>query len=151
MNNTLKIVKAKVKHVNEIVEIENQCFNIPWTYKTFEGEITNNPNAIFLVAKSGKKVIGYVGMWKILNEGHILNLAVHEKFRKNGIATLLLDKLEKVCKRKNIDCLTLEVRKSNTGAINLYSKNGFIKSGLRKKYYANNHEDAIIMWKLNLR
>ena len=96
------------------------------------------------------KIVGYLGLWKIIDEAHITNLAVHPDFRRKGVAKLLLfDALEQ-CYKEKIKYLTLEVRVSNEGAINLYENFGFKSLGVRKKYYQNNNEDALIMWSENI-
>ena len=86
-------------------------------------------------------------MWKVLNEGHITNVAVHPEFRHQGIGDQLVSELLSLCEKENIDLVTLEVRKSNQNAIKLYEKHGFVAEGIRKAYYQDNKEDAIIMWK----
>jgi ribosomal-protein-alanine N-acetyltransferase len=110
-------------------------------------EIVDNNLAIYLVAKVNEKAVGYIGMWKVLNEGHITNVAVHPEFRHQGIGNQLVSELLSLCVKENIDLVTLEVRKSNQNAIKLYEKHGFVAEGIRKAYYQDNKEDAIIMWK----
>lgn len=111
-----------------------------------EKELLNN-FARYLVIKQEDKVIGYGGMWIILDEGHITNIAIHPDFRGIGAGNLILTALIDLCKAEGITALTLEVRASNTIAQNLYYKFGFELEGIRKGYYADNHEDALILWK----
>ena len=91
--------------------------------------------------------MGYVGVWMIAGEGHITNVAVREKYRREGVGNVLLKVLEQHCRLAEITSLTLEVRPSNETAIRLYERNRFKIEGRRKNYYENNGEDALIMWK----
>jgi len=141
-----------IRHINMqdidgILNVENRCFGIPWSRESFEYEIEENEKARYVVAQYNGNIIGYVGLWKILDEGHITNVAVLKQFRKMGIATLMLNKLFKEAKEEGINSFTLEVGKTNAIAISLYEKFGFKISGLRKGYYKNTNDDALIMWK----
>lgn len=140
----IKIENFKEKHLDGIVDLENSSFTIPWSKKSFEDELKNK-NAVYFVAVSDDTVMGYLGMWKIIDEADITNIAVSPQFRRSGVATLLLEHLIDYCKENNLMRITLEVRKSNTAAINLYEKFGFKNIGMRKAYYADNREDALIM------
>lgn len=133
-------------HIDEIVEIEKSCFEIPWSKKSFEDELNKKYMAIYLVALENEKVVGYGGMWHVINEGHITNIAIHKDYRKMGIGTQIVAKLIEIAKEKEMIGITLEVRKSNESALNLYKKQGFLLEGIRKEYYENK-EDALIMWK----
>ena len=130
--------------------IENLSFPVPWSRKSITDEITKNSFARYICARIGGQVVGYAGMWLICREGHITNIAVHPEFRENGIGSRLLKKLIEISREKGIKKITLEVRKSNTAAKNLYYKYGFKEEGIRKSYYSDNGEDAIIMWKHDL-
>ena len=125
-----------------------ECFAIPWTLESINNEL-NNPLAKYVIAQdlSTGKVVGFVGVWIIAGEGDITNIAVSSKYRKQGIASNLLIKLFDVCKTFNCEDITLEVRASNIPAQNLYKKFNFKEEGIRKGYYSDNGEDAIIMWK----
>ncbi len=105
---------------------------------------------IVVVNKKTDKVLGFAGMWLIIDECHITNIAVHPNYRKLGIGNILMNKIITICKERNITGITLEVRESNTPAKNLYYKYGFKDSGIRKGYYADNNEDALLMWKTDL-
>lgn len=134
--------------IDDIMEIEMLSFNIPWSRDSFVLELTSNKFAKYIIARVGNKVVGYAGMWKILDEGHITNIAVHPEYRQRKIGTGLVEVLLSLAQEFEILKLTLEVRKSNTAAQILYKKFGFETLGVRKKYYADNHEDALIMWKV---
>lgn len=98
------------------------------------------------MAKIDDKVVGYVGIWFIVDEGHITNVAVHSDYRGQKIGDKLVEGLVKMSKENKIVSMTLEVRTSNIVAQNLYKKYGFKIGGIRKEYYSDNKEDAIIMW-----
>jgi ribosomal-protein-alanine N-acetyltransferase len=137
----------ELSDIEDILVVEKLSFSIPWSRDSFVKEIVDNNLAIYLVAKVNEKAVGYIGMWKVLNEGHITNVAVHPEFRHQGIGDQLVSELLSLCEKENIDLVTLEVRKSNQNAIKLYEKHGFVAEGIRKAYYQDNKEDAIIMWK----
>ncbi|HEX2946015.1 MAG TPA: ribosomal protein S18-alanine N-acetyltransferase [Clostridia bacterium] len=145
--NDLKIVKACQDNIEDIVIIENLSFKIPWTKKSITDEILRNESACYFCAVTAGQTIGYAGMWQVLDEGHITNIAVHPEYRKSGIGSMLMEALLREAGERGITALTLEVRKSNYGAQALYRKYGFEDGGMRKAYYADNREDAIIMWK----
>jgi ribosomal-protein-alanine N-acetyltransferase len=135
--------------LNAIFEIEKTAFPIPWSIESFKEEL-NNMLATYLVAKIDDTVVGYIGMWFVLDECHITNIAVHKDYRNLGIASKLVKELLNECKKHESTYITLEVRAGNIPAIKLYEKFGFKKEALRKNYYRNldnSREDAIIMSK----
>lgn len=145
----IHIVPTAPHHAPSIHQIEQLCFPDPWSINSIIGEATA-PHAICLVAVKDEKndeVLGHVSMRHIINEGHINNIAVHPNHRQQGVGILLLEKLIAIAIAKEMIGLTLEVRQSNTAAINLYTKFGFEPEGIRKNYYSAPSEDAIIMWK----
>lgn len=142
----LDFVKMSKSHVEELYKLDRLCFNISWTKSMFYEELINE-KALYFVALFKEQVVGYAGIWIILDEAQITNIAVHPDFRRLDIATTLLIKLIEQCNKNNIIQMTLEVRQSNFPAINLYEKHDFFKVGFRTKYYADNKEDAIIMTK----
>jgi ribosomal-protein-alanine N-acetyltransferase len=115
-----------------------------WKASILKSELENE-NSICIVAKQNDEIVGFASIWNAVYDIHITNIVVRKDLRKQGIGTLLLEKLIKITKKMdNINSITLEVKTTNKPAINLYSKYGFEKVGLRKKYY-NNTDDAIIM------
>ena len=140
------ILELKNEDVLMVAEIEKECFSKPWSEKAIKTEI-NNDLSYFVVAKVGNEVVGYGGMYSVMGEGYIYNIAVKRKYRKFGIGTNIVNELVNYSKIKSLNFLSLEVRKSNTPAINLYSNCGFEKVGNRKNFYTNPLEDAIIMTK----
>ena len=131
--------------LEDVLEVSSLSLKESWSKESFKKELSN-PLAKYLVAKENNKVIGFAGVWTIVDEGHITNIAVRPNFRENGIGSMLLSSLIEHCKNWGCTSLTLEVRASNTPAQNLYKKYNFKEEGIRKKYYKDNNEDAIIMW-----
>ncbi|HEY8463388.1 MAG TPA: ribosomal protein S18-alanine N-acetyltransferase [Bacillota bacterium] len=137
-----------VEDLEGVLEIENASFTTPWSRNSFLHEILENERAVYLVAKDKLGMVcGYVGMWVIFDEGHITNLAVHPLYRNRGIGSMLLKQLVEACREYGVRFLTLEVRRSNLVAQKLYNKHGFVQMGVRRRYYLDNNEDALIMWK----
>lgn len=142
----MQIVRMNESHIDGIENIEKSSFAIPWSRKSIEQELKNRL-ALYIVVEDEGRVIGYGGMWHVVTEGHITNIAVHEDYRRKGIGDAIIKALIDLAEKKEMIGLTLEVRKSNTAALELYRKNGFIMEGVRPEYYEDNREDAIIMWK----
>lgn len=138
-----------MEDIDDIMVVEKLSFTIPWSRNAFVEEVVNNKFARYVVAKLNGKAIGYAGMWKVIDEGHITNVAVHPEYRRNGVGNMLVEALIDIAVNENISKMTLEVRKSNAAAQSLYTKLDFKVEGSRKAYYADNKEDAIIMWKKN--
>jgi len=142
----VKIRPMDYDDLDRIIEIENLSFPTPWSRYAFTCELGND-FAIYLVAEVGGLVVGYSGMWVILDEGHITNVAVHPEHRGKQIAESLLLELIKAGVVRGVRRVTLEVRPSNRAALNLYNRLGFVSAGRRKGYYSDTGEDAIIMWR----
>lgn len=142
--------KMIAEDIDSILEIEKEAFTTPWSREAFLTEIKENLLAYYLIAEVNGKVTGYGGIWLILNEGHITNIAVKEEYKGNGIGNSILEGLICYCMKNSIDNMTLEVRESNVIAQNLYRKYGFVSSGKRPNYYSDDGEDAIIMWRTNI-
>lgn len=145
----IEISKLTNDDLDGIYEVEKDSFPIPWPISSFKEEL-NNILATYLVAKAENKIVGYIGMWFVMDECHITNIAVHSKYRKNKIATKLINKMLALCKEHKTNYIMLEVRSSNIAAQNLYSKFGFTEEVIRKDYYKNpdnTREDAIVMSK----
>lgn len=140
----LKIEKMTSSHIEEIANLEKECFSSPWSADGLKSELDNN-FARFYVAFSGEKIAGYIGSHNVLGEVYITNVAVFSEFRRNGIGKTLVEFLVNEMKKENADFVTLEVRKSNLNAISLYEKCGFEKVGERKNFYEKPIEDAILM------
>ena len=144
----LVIRKATIEDVEGLEVIEQECFETPWSKESLEHDIAENKLATYIVADLEGELIGYIGIWNIMDEGHINNVAVLPKYRRMHIATFLLNTLITATEAAGVKSHTLEVRASNTAAQDLYKKFGFVDSGRRPKYYEDNGEDAIIMWRI---
>lgn len=131
--------------VDAVQEIEEGCFSIPWTRAAFEREITENACARYLVLEEEGRVVAYAGMWLIIDEAHITNIAVHMECRRMGYGEAITAALMRLASSLGMVWMTLEVRRSNTAAQALYRKLGFMDVGFRKRYYDDNREDALIM------
>lgn len=134
------------KHIEQIAEIEKQSFSRPWSENGLREEL-ENPNAAFFAAEIGDIVLGYAGMHCALDEGFIANIAVLPVFRGKGVASALLRRFDEIARERKLSRLTLEVRQSNEPAISLYKKFGFVEDGIRKNFYRDPDEDAVIMSK----
>jgi len=141
------IERMRIDDIDNVVNVENNCFTTPWSKNSFIRELVENDIALYLVAKIENVAVGYIGVWRIQNEGHITNVAVHSDYRGQGIASKLVSQLLSLCEKEGIDAFTLEVRKSNLVAQNLYKKFQFAECGVRRGYYQDNKEDAVIMWR----
>lgn len=143
----IEIIPMTEAHIDGVLELEEKTFSIPWTRGDFEREVKENNMAIYYVAVEDGKIIGYAGMWHIVVEGHITNVGVLEEARCKGVGSMLMEKLIEVAIEKQMMGITLEVRMGNAPAQALYHKYGFKAEGIRKNYYSDTKEDAIIMWK----
>jgi len=146
----IKFKEMRLEHLNQVIQIENISYSSPWSRQSFAYEVVKNSFACYIVAVSDKKVVGYAGMWLILDEAHITNVAVHPDYRKAGIGKALMMQMIGRAVVNGISRMTLEVRPSNNAARHLYGMLGFKEKGVRKGYYTDTNEDAIIMWKNDL-
>ncbi|NLY90970.1 MAG: ribosomal protein S18-alanine N-acetyltransferase [Firmicutes bacterium] len=142
-----KVEPMTLDDLPEVLSIEDESFPIPWSRSSFLYELLENQRAYYCVAKADGKVLGFIGMWIIFDEGHITNLAVAAAHRRLGVGRALLQHLVTEAKIRGLKYLTLEVRASNYAAQRLYEEFGFVKTGVRPGYYQDNQEDAYIMWK----
>ncbi|MCY0882088.1 MAG: ribosomal protein S18-alanine N-acetyltransferase [Firmicutes bacterium] len=130
-----------------VLVIESHSFPTPWSRKAFQTELLENNFATYLVVEYQEKVVAYGGMWIILDESHITNVAVHPDYRGHHLGEAIMQGLIERSRSLGVKRMTLEVRRSNLVAQNLYKKLGFVQLGLRRGYYTDTHEDAFIMWK----
>lgn len=129
-----------------LAALDKRCFKLPWSEKSFEDELKNEL-AHYFVAREDGRVIGYAGFWSVSGEGGVTNVAVDEKYRRMRVGSRLIEELIKEASLLGLELLTLEVRRSNAAARGLYTKYGFKVIGVRKGYYSDNREDALIMTK----
>ncbi len=144
------LVPMTRRHLPSVLKIEERAFKVPWSERSFKAELARPESSEWRVAEENGEVVGYGGLLQVGREGHLTNLAVEETHRREGIATQLLAELIELAKRRGIRCLTLEVRESNEVALKLYETFGFHVVGRRKRYYSEDNEDALIMWKYDV-
>lgn len=140
----------KEEDISQVVEIEKQSFFSPWSAYAFKCELADNEFAYYLVVTTEdnlEQVLGYGGMWVIIDEAHITNIAIAPEARGKNLGELLLKGLEVVAIENGAVRMTLEVRVSNEKAKALYKRRGFVPTGIRPNYYVDGNEDALIMWK----
>jgi len=133
----------------EVLDIERESFPSPWTEGMFTREL-NSTHSVCLAARVNIEekivIVAYIIFWLVANEVHLHNLAVKKEYRRQGLAFKLMETMTEIAGENEITDQTLEVRKSNTEAIKLYQKCGFVVKGIRPLYYTDTHEDALIMW-----
>lgn len=133
--------------IDAVYAIEEASFKTPWTRNAFEDEIVKNTLAIYYVVESEGHVVGYGGMWMVMDELHITNVAIEPAHRGKGLSKKIMHALIDYGQSNRFSHMTLEVREHNQVAISLYEKLGFIIAGKRPKYYFDTGEDAFVMWK----
>jgi [ribosomal protein S18]-alanine N-acetyltransferase len=139
---------AAASDLNALLVIENQSFRSPWPRQHFQSEL-NQPHSFILLAQrqapSPRNIVGYIIFWVIIDEMHILNLAVSPRYRRQGIARALILEAIRLAQAKNCQTAWLEVRPSNSAALSLYQSLGFESVMTRKRYYSDTGEDALIL------
>ena len=138
----MAIRRATADDAVAMAKIDKLVFSIPWSTTAFKTEF-DYEGAVYFIAEADGKTIGYAGMRAVDGIGDITNIAVHPDYRRMGIGSRLVKSLID----EKLSAYTLEVRKSNEAAIRLYESFGFYPEGIRKGYYQDDHEDAVIMWK----
>ena len=142
----IRILQMTAQQVSQVAALEKRCFSDPWSENSVASEL-ENPLSLWLVAMDGERLAGYVGSQTVLGESDMMNVAVDEDYRRQGVGKMLIGALVEHLKARQSHCLTLEVRDSNTPARNLYGSLGFSEIGRRKNYYRNPKEDALILRK----
>lgn len=135
-----------IEDVPKVYEIEVATFPAPWTLDSFYYEMEQNQFANYLVAEVDGEIVGFCGLWLVIDAAQITNVAVLEKMRGRKIGEALMVEAMRVAKEAGMDVMSLEVRVSNEVAQNLYRKLKFQDGGIRKGYYTDNGEDALVMW-----
>lgn len=146
MSAELTFRQMTVDDIDQVYEIEKLSFTLPWTKESFRYEMESNDHAYYVIAETQEGIVGYCGMWLILDECHITNIAILPQERGKKYGERLMEEVIRVAKSKGAELMTLEARVSNHAAQNLYRKMGFKNGGIRKGYYTDNQEDAIVMW-----
>ena len=139
-----KLTPMTMEHVPLVAALERACFSRPWSEESLQAELWNDSAVVIVAEGEDGSVLGYAGLQTVLDEGYINNVAVDEKFRRQGIADELIKAFVRFGEA-NLAFLTLEVRASNAPAIALYAKHGFTEAGRRKNYYEAPKEDAVLM------
>ena len=142
-----QLIPLAHEHLGQAAEIERLCFSDPWSEKMLAEHLANPCSLTLAAVGDTGRLLGYVGLLAVVDEGYITNVAVRPDCHRQGVAAALLDALEAQGKERELAFLTLEVRQSNAPARALYEKLGYLQAGLRRNYYENPREDAIIMTK----
>lgn len=143
---TVHVQPMKRRHVRAVLRIEHQVYTRPWSAGLFHSELALRSTRAYYVARVGRDVVGYAGLMMTLDDGHVTTIAVDPKWHRHKIGTRLLVVLAREAIARKAVSLTLEVRMSNVGAQELYRRFGFGPVGVRKNYYQEVHEDALVMW-----
>nr|WP_043934766.1 ribosomal protein S18-alanine N-acetyltransferase [Bacillus sp. EB01] len=146
MHETLSFRYMKEEDLDRIMIIEKESFTLPWSREAFYNELHHNQYAVYIILEEKGEPIGYCGVWIVVDEAHITNIAILPQYRGRRLGEALLRKVMETSKQMGATSMTLEVRVSNLPARNLYRKLGFQDGGIRKNYYTDNGEDGIVMW-----
>ena len=146
MNESITVRPMVMTDVDGVMAVEQDSFLTPWSRSAFEEELAQNHLARYVVAVENDEIVGYAGTWLVINEAHVTNVAVSGQRRREGIGRLLMQKLMDLARENDMESMTLEVRVSNAAARHLYEQLGFVEAGIRKNYYSETKEDALILW-----
>lgn len=149
MLKTLRFENLTEAHLAAILAIESEVNTAPWSERSFRNEL-GHERGVFLVAILDGEVVGYGGVWLVIDEAHITTVAVAPNQQRKGIGWRLMVQLLDKAKERGMTCSTLEVRAGNTAAISLYERLGYVVAARRRAYYPDNKEDAIVMWLYDL-
>ncbi len=142
---TLRFEPLSQARIPEILVIERRANSLPWSERSFANEL-ENPQSLFVVALINGKVAAYAGVWLCFDEAHVTTVAVSPEWQRRGIGERCVRRLLEQAGERGAACSTLEVRASNEPAIRLYEKLGYLRTAVRKRYYPDNAEDAVVMW-----
>ena len=146
MNESVTVRPMVMTDVDGVMAVEHDSFLTPWSRSAFEEELAQNRLARYIVAEENGAIVGYAGTWLVINEAHVTNVAVSSPRRREGIGRLLMQNLMELARENGMESMTLEVRVSNAAARHLYQQLGFVEAGIRKNYYTETKEDALILW-----
>lgn len=144
--NDFNIRKMSENDIDAVLEVDKASFPTAWTREIYELEINENKHAHYFVATVAEQIVGFVGIWIVHDDAQITNIAVHPQFRGNKIGERLFSFAMTYAIQQGALRLSLEVRVSNIVAQKMYRKFGLVPGGIRKNYYPDNNEDAIVMW-----
>jgi len=143
---TVHVQPMRRRHVRAVLRIEQQVYPRPWSASLFHSELAMRSTRAYFVARVGRDVVGYAGLMMTVDDGHVTTIAVDPTWHRHKIGTRLLLVLAREAIARGAASLTLEVRMSNQGAQELYRRFGFGPVGVRKNYYQEVNEDALVMW-----
>ncbi len=147
MNPRINIRPMTIADIPAVYRIEKECFQFPWPKKEFFVELVRNRFAKYFVCFLDQLLVGFVGVWLIMDEAHIANIAVKKAYQRTGLASFMMDFVEDYAHKHRCKTMVLEVGVGNTEAINLYEQRAYKKTYTRKNYYAHSFEDAYEMIK----
>src|ERR687891_2659485 len=147
----IEITRMRRRHLRGIMAIERQVYPRPWSPSLFVSEMTTGRNRAYLVALAGRAVVGYAGLISYGDEAHVTTIAVDPEFQRMKIGTRLMYELIGEAQRMGSHAMSLEVRVTNWGAQRMYARFGFRPVGVRKGYYQETNEDALVMWTDDIR
>ncbi|MEW6474512.1 MAG: ribosomal protein S18-alanine N-acetyltransferase [Actinomycetota bacterium] len=142
----VRLLAMRRRHLRSVLRIESKVYPVPWSMSLFLSELALRSTRAYYVACVGRQIVGYAGLMMTLDDGHITTIAVDPAWHRHKIGTRLLVALAHEARRRGATSLTLEVRLGNKPAQNLYRRFGFRPVGVRKNYYAETKEDALVMW-----
>jgi ribosomal-protein-alanine N-acetyltransferase len=142
----VQIVPMRRRHLRGVLRIEQQVYPRPWSHSLFVSELALRSTRAYVVAKVGRDIVGYAGLMMSLTDGHVTTIAVDPAWHRHHVGTRLLLALAREAIARNASALTLEARLSNKPAQEMYRRFGFVPVGVRKGYYADTGEDALVMW-----
>ena len=142
----VRLVAMRRRHLRSVLRIESKVYPVPWSMSLFLSELALRSTRAYYVAFVGRQVVGYAGLMMTLDDGHVTTIAVDPAWHRHKVGTRLLLALAREARRRGATSLTLEVRLGNKPAQNLYRRFGFRPVGVRKNYYAETNEDALVMW-----
>ncbi len=140
----LELAPVSREDMEQLLELERLSFASPWTRGMFESEF-DNPFAFIIGLWDGSRLVAYLDYWIMGDEAHVMTIGVHPDYRRRGLALRLMNEMVAAVRHARCAYVILEARVSNTPALALYSKLGFVRVGTRKKYYTDNGEDAVVM------
>jgi len=151
LDRTIEIAPMRVDDIPEVLRVESLCFKTPWPRNAFQNELTENKLAHYFVGRVNDEIVGYGGLWVILEDAHITTVAVDPRHQRRRFGENILVRLLDESIDRGACWVTLEVRESNVAAQNLYKKYGFTVVNTRRGYYSDNDENALVMWAGNLK
>lgn len=146
MSDSVHIREMNKSDIDEVYIIEEETYSTSWSKEILTYEVDQNKHAIYAVIEHNEKIVGYAGMWVVYDDAQITNIAIAPAFQGKKLGEKLFKYMLKTASILGVERLSLEVRVSNIVAQNMYRKFGLVPGGLRKGYYTDNNEDAIVMW-----